>query len=57
MICPLKNLAHLINPNANRIYDEDCNPECAWWDGKKGQCCIKTLSNLKITGGVNIHPN
>jgi hypothetical protein len=45
---------------------QDCIGEnCAWWDSKanfnpetkqfEGQCCILTLSRLKITGGINTH--
>ncbi len=38
-------------------YGFECSPNCAWWDYDKGQCCILTLSQLKISGGVNTHGN
>ena len=55
MICPIKNHAHLINPNANKIYTAECNKECALWDEVKQQCCLKTLSQLKVSGGIDTH--
>jgi len=44
----------------------NCEREhCAWWNSKgnfnpdtkqfEGECCIKTLAQLKISGGVNTH--
>ena len=66
MICPIKNLGHLINPKANQIYSTECTKDCAWWNPKanfnidtkqvKGECCILTLSNLRISGLINTHP-
>jgi len=64
MICPLKREScdeHDGYPDLNCL-----EGLCAWWnpdvnfnrETKKftGECCIKTLSNLKISGGVNTHP-
>ncbi len=46
MICPLK---------LGRIIAE-CDEElCAWYDNEKEQCCIKTISQLKVSGKVNTH--
>ena len=65
MICPIKNLGHLINQKAKRIYSDECNTECAWWDSKatydfeskqyRGQCCILALAQLKISGRINTY--
>ena len=64
MICPIKNHARLINPNAARIYTDECGDSCsdkerpiicALWDEKKNQCCIKTLAQLKL-GVISTHP-
>ena len=67
LICPIKNLGHLINPTAERLYTDECNSCCAWWDSKanfnpktkqfEGQCCILTLSRLKISGIISTHPS
>jgi hypothetical protein len=43
MICPIKDLGHLINTDNNRLYDRKCNPECAWWDIVRKQCCLASL--------------
>ena len=62
MKCPL-----LSNPREGYIELGDCYHEkCSWWDSKaiynpetkqfEGQCCILTLSRLKISGGINTHP-
>ena len=56
MICPLKNLGHLINYESRRMYTDECDTTCAWRDEQKKQCCIKTLSELKISGGIDTHP-
>ena len=57
MVCPIKNLAKLLNPTMQKLYTDDCTPnECAWWDTHDKQCCIKTLSKLDIKGGINSHP-
>ena len=58
MICPLK-------PHAYDPYTCD-KEQCAWWDSKanlnpetkqfEGQCCILTLAQLKIKGGISTHP-
>jgi len=64
MICPLNKLAETVS---NKWGDGACDMSlCAWWNPKanfnpetkqyEGECCIKTLSNLKITGRVNVHP-
>ncbi len=59
MICPKYKSALLNQPDSDeRIKDGDaeCDEKiCAQWDEKHGCCCIKTLSELKITGGVNTH--
>lgn len=41
--CPMK----FGNPN-NRPQDCYCDSDCAWWDEKKNQCCIKTLSERRV---------
>jgi len=62
MICPMK-----VSVNQDRGYLEyECVYDCAWWDSKanfnpetkqfEGQCCILTLSRLKISGGISTHP-
>ncbi len=59
MICPLKvDYTQIIGENNECInyHYETCNHNCAWWDKAKQQCCIKTLSELKISGGGNTHP-
>jgi hypothetical protein len=64
MICPIRELG-FIEDDCEET--KDClEAECAWWnqdvnfnrETKKftGECCIKTLSNLKISGGINTHP-
>ena len=60
MICPLKFNSAINGP----CFCEQI--ECQWWDSKanfnpetkqfEGQCCILTLSRLKISGGINTHP-
>lgn len=55
MVCPLKMLGQLINQNAKRIYTDECSDACAWWDAGRNQCCLKTLSQLKVSGGLNTH--
>ena len=61
MICPLQPR------ESNEGGLNECDKEhCAWWNPKvnfnsktkqfEGECCIKTLSNLKISGGINTHP-
>ena len=60
MICPLKLSSSLLK---NRQCDKE---SCQWWDSKanfnsetkqfEGQCCILTLSRLKVSGGINTHP-
>uniref|UniRef100_A0A6M3JNS0 Uncharacterized protein n=1 Tax=viral metagenome TaxID=1070528 RepID=A0A6M3JNS0_9ZZZZ len=65
MICPLKfNL-----PLQDWVNRGEWNCEltnCQWWDSQskfnpetkqfEGQCCILTLAQLKISGGINTHP-
>jgi len=61
MICPLK-FTVLADPevgSSSQNIEKNCHCEmstCAWWDEKAKQCCIKTLSHLKIQGGINTHP-
>ena len=65
MICPLKPQDY--DPHEGCYPDANCDGEqCAWWDSKanfnpetkqfEGQCCILTLAQLKISGGINTHP-
>jgi hypothetical protein len=65
MICPIRELGFLENDCEET---KDClESECAWWNNRanfnpktkqfEGQCCILTLSRLKISGGVNTHQN
>jgi len=65
MICPLKPQAY--DPHDGEYPDIGCDKEqCAWWDSTanynpgtkqfEGQCCILTLSKLKISGGISTHP-
>ena len=59
MICP-KYKAAVMSFQGNTDYC-DCfitcdEEECALWDKAKGQCCIKTLSELKISGGIKTFP-
>lgn len=67
MICPLQKI--IIGKDKDNIdipYFGECLHEiCAWWNPKanynpetkqpEGECCIKTLSNLKISGGISAH--
>ena len=66
MKCPLIKTRYEVEA---KQYDEplDClEGGCAWWDSKanfnsetkqfEGQCCILTLSRLKVSGGINTHP-
>jgi len=63
MICPLNKLAEMVS---NKWEGGECDKSsCAWWDSKanynpetkqfEGQCCILTLSRLKLSGGINTH--
>ena len=68
MICPLKfstalqEYTYLELPRVSGCEEA----RCSWWDSKanynpetkqfEGQCCILTLSSLKISGGINTHP-
>ena len=68
MICPLmvKSVGKDRDSNDILYGEECCQSNCSWWDSKanfnpetkqyKGQCCIFTLSRLKISGGINTHP-
>ncbi len=60
MICPQYKAALLTDKNGyERIKegDAECDREGGeQWDTKNKQCCLKTLSQLKISGGVNTHP-
>ena len=61
MICPLK-FTVLADPDVSgttQNIESQCRCQqssCAWWDKEKKQCCILTLSELKIQGGVGTHP-
>jgi len=68
MICPLKCSVPLRDNLGNWLGKSEWECEyssCAWWDSKanfnhetkqfEGQCCILTLAQLKISGGVNTH--
>ena len=58
MICPLISKAD--NPAVDCV-----ESHCRFWDSKaeynpetkqfEGQCCILTLAQLKISGGINTH--
>lgn len=57
MKCPLLHTTYVYPSGGKELELSDCIKEdCAWWDEKKGQCCIKTLSQLEINGGINTHP-
>jgi hypothetical protein len=68
MKCPLMLIVPfaLIPKYTNVNYPKcDCiEGECQWWNDKAnykdkeytGECCIKTLSKLKISGDINTHP-
>jgi len=69
MICPLRIDYTQITGDHNDVVDyryQSCvTTNCSWWDSKanynpetkqyEGQCCILTLSRLKISGGINTH--
>ncbi len=56
MICPLKPQGD--DPYEEGYLDAECDDlACAWWDDNKQQCCIKTLSELKVSGLVSTHPS
>ncbi len=67
MICPLLVIGYTaINDRLLKAEDKkthkyhvhemaQCSHLCAWYDKAKEQCCIKTLSQLKI-GVVSTHP-
>jgi len=68
MKCPLQKIT--IGKDRDCVdvpYFGNCiEDDCHWWDSKanfnpktkqfEGQCCILTLSRLKISGGINTHP-
>lgn len=62
MICPKYKAALITRPDDKsyeriREGDAECDREqCGQWDEKNKQCCILTLSQLRITGGINTHP-
>ena len=61
MICPLKftvlaDSEVLTSSQGTEAYCQCETSGCEWWDEKKAQCCIKTLSQLKVQGSVDIHP-
>ncbi len=63
MICPIRiDYVQTTGDNNDKQdyhYQECVKQTCAWWDAASkltGQCCIKTLSKLSISGGVNTHP-
>ncbi len=64
MICPIRELGYIKNDCEET---KDClEDECMWYNEKAnynpdikeytGECCIKTISKLKISGGINTHP-
>jgi len=69
MICPIRiDYVQTVGDNNDTQdyrYQACVTTDCAWWNSKanynpetkqfEGECCIKTLSNLKISGGVNTH--
>ena len=60
MICPFKKSEYIASQDRHiESYwaGTGCNEEeCALWDEIKKQCCIKTLSELKISGGIRTFP-
>jgi len=64
MICPIRELGYI--PDDCEETKECLEDECAWWDSKanfnpetkqfEGQCCILTLSRLKVSGLITTHP-
>jgi len=54
-ICPLRQWLETIKETPDGMYKKlffECDNECAWYDEKKKQCCIKTLAqkdNSKIS--------
>jgi hypothetical protein len=64
MICPLLSSGFGNQETGNTI--QCFEGMCKWWDSKanfnpetkqfEGQCCILTLSRLKVSGGINTHP-
>ena len=53
MICPFKLNSVTLNAQTHCLCE---GLGCAWWDKVKRQCCIKTLSELKISGGIKTFP-
>ena len=61
MKCPLQLLIKETNIVDDKAYQkvdliDCCTVWCGWYDTKKKQCCIKSLSELNISGLVNTHP-
>ncbi len=67
MICPLLTAGMYADPTVQGDTTVECYEEkCTWWNSKanfnpdtkqfEGQCCILTLSRLKVSGGINTHP-
>ena len=60
MFCPLSDKGSYEEESE---FNECYTVNCAWWDSKanynhetkqyEGQCCILTLSRLKISGGIS----
>ena len=67
MLCPLqKTTIGKDRDNIDIPYFGEClQSGCAWWNPKgtfnpetkqyEGECCVLTLSKLKIKGGTNVH--
>ncbi len=59
MICPKYKAGLLAQPSSYeriREGDAECDRQkCGQWDEEHGQCAILTLSQLKVSGKVNIH--
>ena len=51
MICPILTLINANRPErvTGQTDGVNCNDGCAWWDTKKGQCCIKTLAQTSYS--------
>ena len=69
MLCPLKFHGSLRDNKGNWLGKDEWQCEfsdCQWWDSKanfnpetkqfEGQCCILTLSRLKVSGLITTHP-
>ena len=65
MICPLMTKVDVATQQTAE-YPQCFEESCQWWDSKanfnpetkqyEGQCCILTLSRLKVSGLITTHP-